>query len=136
MIVTPSVPGWNKDAAYILKRFLDTAVGKLFLIQLSARRPRFYPGIDLAGAGLNGKYVAGYEAAINQIMYLMEPPDVPTSGVESHYPDLDDDSQWVDKPEEPRAMPPLRTAVPKNPAATSQPPVTTAATVQTKPPTN
>jgi hypothetical protein len=87
-------PDWNKDAAYFLKRFLDTSVGKIFLTQLAYARPSLAaPTGDVNNVAMQSQLVAGYELAISRVMALAEAPPEKQRVVEQ-YPDLDDEAAW------------------------------------------
>jgi hypothetical protein len=84
---------WNRDAAALLKQFLETGAGKTFIAQLGYRRPNFSGASEPNAVALQAKFVAGFEACLAQIMILTEPPAEEERPV-NNYPDIDDDSQW------------------------------------------
>lgn len=115
MIFNKTLP-WNSDAASILKQFLRTGVGQVFIATLAAQRPSLTTANNLDEAALQGKLAAGYEKALDNIMLLSEPVDEDILQAEgSTFRDLEDDSQWNDKDLdrfgqkiEPGAQPPER----------------------------
>jgi hypothetical protein len=89
---------WNRDAAALLRRFFDTAVGKLFLAQMAYHRPALSGSeTDLNGVAMQAKKVGGYEQALNRIWSLAEPPEEGVGQPAETYPDIEDDSKWSDK---------------------------------------
>lgn len=89
-------PGWNADAAALLKQFLDSPVGGVFLAHLASHRPSFHPTTDLNSVALQAKEIAGFERAINTIIQLSEPPELTNDQpkISDAYPDLDDETKW------------------------------------------
>jgi hypothetical protein len=90
-------PVWNKDAAALLKQFIESPVGETFLANLTFIRPALLVGTpDPNAVALRASQVAGYEQCMNAIFTLMEPPTEEVQLSEA-YPPLDDDSRWPDK---------------------------------------
>lgn len=89
-------PGWSKGSAELLKQFLETQTGLLFLANLASARPSLSPDSDISAVALQAKFVAGYELAIERISSLTEPPIEDKDTGEETYPNLDDESKWKD----------------------------------------
>lgn len=91
-------PVWNEAAAELLKQFLDSGAGTLFLAHLAAHRPALATNTsDVNAVALQASVVAGYERAITNILSLAEPP-TKEGDAEETYPHLDDDSKWKSEP--------------------------------------
>lgn len=89
-----ATPDWTKDAADLLRQFLNTPAGQAFLAHVAEARPPLpLGGNSLEAAALAGATAAGYEHAFRTILSLAEPPIEPAAVVEA-YPSLDDDSKW------------------------------------------
>lgn len=84
---------WNKDSAALLKQFLHTGTGRVFIFQLAYFRPSLAAEKTVEATALQGKFVAGYEDALNRILSLAEPP-IELERNPEQYPPLDDDSLW------------------------------------------
>lgn len=92
-----SSPGWSKGSAGILKQFLESATGQLFLDNLAHARPSLAAGSDLNTVALQAKAVGGYESALAQILALTEPPvEVDGEQTSELYPPIEQDALWSD----------------------------------------
>ena len=88
------IPEWNKDSAELLRQFLDTGAGQLFITHLSAARPALLPdSADINHTATRASTVRGFELAVNAVLSLSVPPVAEKTEVEN-YPNLDDDSKW------------------------------------------
>ena len=103
---------WNNDAAALLKQFLSTSTGRLFLLHLDYLRPNLSSSCVAEEVALKAKVVEGYERAVSNVLALSMP--VPKEGeiiADVFYKDIDDDSQWAPQPKREEA-----------PAPSTQPP--------------
>jgi hypothetical protein len=101
----PQATLWNKDASVLLKQFLLTTTGQVFMAELIARRPSFIsrPAGRCEGVAMQSKMVEGYELAVQRILDLAEPPNDLIEGAPPLYPDLDaDDKVWGKTSRSPR----------------------------------
>lgn len=94
-------PEWDSSNASELREFLRTQSGQRFLAMMAFRRPEFlsstaHPHKSFA----NSREVHGYEQAVRTMLGLTESEDKPLSAGKSSslYPNLDDDSQWLEIP--------------------------------------
>lgn len=92
-------PQWNKDAAALLRQFIETPTGQLFLAQIAFRRPNLLSSTDINAVALRAASVHGFEHALQTILSLIEPPvEAERSEPETEaFPDLDDKSAWEKK---------------------------------------
>lgn len=97
-MIVGTPPGWSKGASELLKQFLETQTGQLFLAQLATTRPSLSGSEEINAVALRAKYVGGYEACLAKISTLSEPPPVEDGkgDTDELYPDLDDESKWKD----------------------------------------
>lgn len=101
----PSPSLWTRDAALLLKQFLMTSTGQVFVAELIARRPSFNsrPAGRCESVAMQSKMVEGYEQAVQQILSLAEPPADLVAEAPTLYPDLDaDDKVWGKTSRSPR----------------------------------
>jgi len=106
-VSTVSEPSkWNSDAAALLKQFLSSKTGRLFLLHLDYMRPSLnLPTPTVEAMALQGRYVSGYEEAVSNILSLTVPPT--EDGTQpTMYPSLDDDSAWAEPPKREEAPAP------------------------------
>lgn len=89
-------PLWNADAAGLLKDFLESTVGQVFLANLAAGRPDFLPNADLNATALRACEIAGYEKCVSNLLHLTEAPKELTETASSAYPPIDDEENWRD----------------------------------------
>jgi hypothetical protein len=97
-MILGEAPVWNASAIALLRQYLDSDAGKVFLAQLASRRTALMTGSDnLNAVALRATEVAGYEKCINTILQLAEPlkPELATHS--EQYPDLDDETAWKQK---------------------------------------
>ena len=88
---------WSKDNSAILRQFLDSGTGQLFLAHLAAARPGLLTDSnDVNRVALRASDAAGWEGAISCALSLAELPKENLLERET-YPNLDDDAQWGEK---------------------------------------
>lgn len=87
-------PLWNADAAGLLKDFLESTVGQVFLANLAASRPDFFPNADLNATALRACEIAGYEKCVSALLRLTEAPKEPVQTESNSYPSIDDEEKW------------------------------------------
>jgi hypothetical protein len=118
MIIGNEPSKWNADAATLLRQFLNSKIGKVFLQQMGWKRPSFYQGLSLEETALQAKFVAGYEGAIANLLDLAQPPESDEKISIEQYPDIDDDSKWPEQPRQEEASAPV--AAPEKIVATGK----------------
>jgi len=90
-------PEWNDSASALLKQFLETPTGQVFLATLGAQRPAFTAELTTDSVALRAKEIQGYEACISSIFRLAtRSSSSPPAEEKPAYPDVDDDNQWAD----------------------------------------
>lgn len=99
---------WNNDAALLLKQFLATSTGRLFLLHLDYLRPDLSSLEVMESVALKAKLVEGYERAISNVISLSMPqPKEGEATSTVFYKDLDDDTQWDALPKREEAPAPV-----------------------------
>lgn len=94
-MIVGTPPGWSKGASELLRQFLETQTGQLFLAQLAATRPSLSTSDEINTVALRAKFAGGYEACIARISTLSEPPvEDGKEDADELYPSLDDESKW------------------------------------------
>jgi hypothetical protein len=88
------IPNWSDSSASLLRRYLETDAGQLFLAQLTSNRPSLITDSrDINKVALKASEVAGFEKCVNLIFSLAKPQEEEQPPLVS-LPPLDDDSQW------------------------------------------
>ena len=92
-------PRWAFDDAELLKSFLDTPTGKLFLTHLAWLRPSIPPAHDKVTNPVASAYeLRGYEGALFNLLSLREATPNTDAPITANYPDPEDDSLWPTSP--------------------------------------
>lgn len=91
-------PDWNSSSAALLRHFLETGAGQVFLANLITGRPSLLVSTDnLNSVALKASEVAGYEGCINRLFFLTKDPEKEQTPHEN-YPDLDNNDAWDKQP--------------------------------------
>jgi hypothetical protein len=95
-MIVGTPPNWSKGTAELLKQFIESSTGQLFLANLAASRPTLSSSDELNVVALRSKLAGGYEACLDRILSLTEPPVEAGDDAEPDelYPSIDDESKW------------------------------------------
>lgn len=92
--MSPSESLWSSSSAALLRQYLETDAGQVFLAHLSSHRPGLLVGSgDVNSVALKAMEVAGFEKCFNTILLAAQPPQEEQKSQES-FPELEDDSKW------------------------------------------
>ncbi len=97
-MILGQLPEWNESAASLLKQYLESGSGQLFLAHLTTSRPSLLAGSsDVNAVALRASEAAGFERALSQILSLSEPPPKSAGPGREQYPSLDDETAWDER---------------------------------------
>lgn len=92
-------PVWTKDAAEVVRSFLQSPVGSAAFLHLANLRPSISAGEagnDLNKAALSGQFAAGYESCLKAFLGLAEWSESQSTRTVESYPDIENDAAFDD----------------------------------------
>lgn len=87
---------WTSDDAIALRTFLESVSGQRFLFHVAENCPELLGGGESNSVLIRSGEVKGYSSSLKNILSLTIEPPQTAIPVSSNYPDLDDDSKWID----------------------------------------
>lgn len=97
IIVSPTKPvEWDSANAQSLREFLEGVTGQRMLQHLSFALPESYDGPNGTQMIAAAKKIEGFQEAISTLVNLTKEQPPQETPVEQ-YPDLNDDSKWIDQ---------------------------------------
>jgi len=94
--IPDSSPEWSSDDAATLRAFVEGPTGAKLLILLGMGAPSLMDGSHVNKTLVRSGEVAGYTAALSNLLALQTSRPVESTGAAEAYPDLDNDRLWND----------------------------------------